>query len=58
MHLWEACKDRPLTEQQWEQIRALYASRQNGRLWENFSRQWQGPPSQGGEQVRQAPGAG
>jgi hypothetical protein len=54
--LWEVCKDRPLTEQQWQQIRALYDSRQNGRLWENFSRLWQGTPSQGGEQVRQALG--
>ena len=49
-------EDCPLTESQWEQIRALYASRQNGRLWENFSRLWQGLPSQGGEQVRQALG--
>jgi hypothetical protein len=54
--LWQVCKERPLTEQQWQQIRALYDSRQNGRLWENFSRLWQGTPSQGGEQVRQALG--
>jgi hypothetical protein len=50
--LWETYRDCPLTESQWEQIRSLYASRQNGRLWENFSRLWQGLPSQGGEQVR------
>ncbi len=54
--LWKTYQDCPLTESQWEQIRALYASRQNGRLWENFSRLWQGLPSQGGEQVRQALG--
>ncbi len=54
--LWNTYRDRPLTESQWEQVRALYASRQNGRLWENFSRLWQGLPSQGGEKVRQALG--
>jgi hypothetical protein len=54
--LWAARKDAPLTEDQWSQIRALYDSRQNGRLWENFSRLWQGTPSQGGEQVRQVLG--
>lgn len=50
--LWDRCKDCPLTEEQWEQIRALYASRQNAHLWENFSRQWQGEPVQGGAEVR------
>ncbi len=45
-------RDISLTESQWGQIRSLYASRQNGRLWENFSRLWQGLPSQGGESVR------
>jgi hypothetical protein len=52
-NLWATYQGCPLTESQWEQIRALYASRQNGSLWENFSRLWQGLPSQGGEQVRQ-----
>jgi hypothetical protein len=52
--LWEDRKKTNLTESQWAQIRALYDSRQNGLLWENFARLWQGAPSQGGEQVRQA----
>jgi hypothetical protein len=52
-YLWATYQGCPLTESQWEQIRALYASRQNGSLWENFSRLWQDLPSQGGEQVRQ-----
>ena len=51
--LWEAFKEYPLSGEQQEQVRALYASRQNARLWENFSRLWQGLPSQGGEKVRQ-----
>jgi hypothetical protein len=54
--LWQVWKDQPLTDSQLEQIRALYASRQNASLWENFSRRWQGLPSQGGEQVRQTLG--
>lgn len=54
--LWRFYKDQPLTETQWEQIRALYAARQNAQLWDNFERLWQGTPSQGGEGVRQALG--
>ena len=54
--LWAARKDLPLNEDQWEQTRALFASRQRASLWENFSRRWQGLPSQGGEQVRRALG--
>lgn len=50
--LWQARKDSPLNEEQWEKVRELFASRQQGGLWENFSRRWQGLPSQGGEQVR------
>jgi len=52
--LWSAWKGTPLNASETEQIRSLYASRQNASLWENFSRRWQGQPSQGGEQVRQA----
>jgi hypothetical protein len=52
--LWEARRDRPLDENQWQQVRDLFASRQRASLWENFSRRWQGLPNQGGEQVRQA----
>lgn len=54
--LWQTRQRQPLTESQWEQIRSLYTSRQNARLWENFARQWQGQPSQGGAQARQALG--
>jgi hypothetical protein len=52
--LWQARRDHPLDEIQWQQVRDLFASRQHANLWENFSRRWQGLPSQGGEQVRQA----
>lgn len=52
--LWQARQDTPLTGEQLEQVRELFASRQRASLWENFSRRWQGQPSQGGEQARQA----
>ncbi len=50
--LWQAREHTPLSEDQWNQVQALFASRQHASLWENFSRRWQGQPSQGGEQVR------
>jgi hypothetical protein len=52
--LWAARGDRPLTGDQWEQIRTLFASRQKASLWNNFSLRWQGVPSEGGEKVRAA----
>jgi hypothetical protein len=52
--LWAYYKDRPLTEAQLAQIRALYTSRQRASLWENFARRWQGQPGQGGEKARQS----
>ncbi len=50
--LWKARQHLPLSGQQWEQVRRLFASRQQADLWENFSRRWQGLPSQGGPQVQ------
>ena len=50
--LWETRKDLALNEDQWNQVRDLFTSRQRADLWQNFSRRWQGLPSQGGEQVR------
>jgi hypothetical protein len=54
--LWEVRRDTHLNDRQWDQIRLLFASRQSASLWENFSRLWQGVPTQGGEQARQALG--
>ena len=54
--MWAACKDAPFTEPQQEKIRELYASRQQAGLWQNFSRQWQDVPTQGGEAVREVLG--
>jgi len=50
--LWQTRQILPLDEIQWEQARSLYGSRQRGDLWQNFSRRWQGLPSQGVEQAR------
>ena len=51
--LWEARKEIPLTDQQWEKIRELFSARQKADLWQNFSRRWQGVPSQGSQIARQ-----
>ncbi len=50
--LWAARRQQPLDQAQLEQARLLYTSRQHGDLWQNFSRRWQGLPSQGEERVR------
>ncbi len=54
--LWESRKDSKLSEEQMERMRALFAARQRGAIWENFARMWQGVPAQGGEQARAALG--
>jgi hypothetical protein len=51
--LWVTRRESSLSESQWEQIRALFSSRQQADLWGNFARKWQGIPSKGGEQARQ-----
>lgn len=50
--LWQARGDIPLTPEQMEQARTLFASRQRASLWENFARRWQGAPGEGGEKAR------
>ncbi len=61
--LWQARKNLPLSKEQLEQTKQLFAARQHASLWENFARRWQGVPSEGGEKVRlelglDAPGSG
>ena len=50
--MWQAYRDKPLTEKQRAEIEKLYAARRGAAQWKNFSRQWQKASSQGGEQVR------
>jgi hypothetical protein len=51
--LWQERKDIALNQNQQDQVRKLFASRQRASLWENFSRRWQGVPSEGGKQASQ-----
>ncbi|MEJ5313552.1 MULTISPECIES: hypothetical protein [Anaerolinea] len=51
--LWAAHQGASLTPEQLERMRALFMARQRGALWENFARQWQGTPAQGGNTIRQ-----
>jgi hypothetical protein len=50
--LWVNRQNDQLTEEQFMQVRELFAARQRASLWENFTRRWQGAPGEGGEQVR------
>jgi hypothetical protein len=50
--LWKARIDEKLTDEQLEKVRALMISRQKASLFENFSRLWQGIPTQGAEKTR------
>jgi hypothetical protein len=50
---WEARKDFPLDEEEWNRVKAFFSARQGGGLWENFARRWQGTPSQGENRVRE-----
>jgi len=54
--LWEVRGGTPLKEEELEQMRQLFMARQRGALWENFSRSWQGTPTQGGSEARKALG--
>jgi hypothetical protein len=50
--LWQKRQNQVLSQDQLSQVRKLFASRQHASLWENFTRRWQGAPSEGGAQVR------
>jgi hypothetical protein len=55
--LWQARRaGSGLSAAEKETIQSLYSARRGASLWENFARRWQGQPSQGGEQARQALG--
>ena len=50
--MWEGRKEKPFTDKQLKQVTELFASRQGGDLWNNFSRRWQDIPTEGEEAVR------
>jgi hypothetical protein len=50
--LWKARLEEKLSDDQLEKVRSLMISRQKASLFENFSRLWQGVPTQGAEKTR------
>jgi len=52
--LWQAYRDKPLTEEQWQKVQALFEARRGGALWANFARRWQNAPPASGNAVRSA----
>ncbi|MCJ7623287.1 MAG: hypothetical protein MUO76_07270 [Anaerolineaceae bacterium] len=54
--LWNARREKPLTDEQLKQVRSLFAARQGAALWKNFARRWQDTPAQGGAKARAALG--
>jgi hypothetical protein len=51
-NLWDTRKGLDIPAAELDRVRDLYSSRRKASLWSNFSRQWQGVPTAGGEQVR------
>jgi hypothetical protein len=51
--LWENLKKTDFPEENYTRLDDLYASRTDGKLWQSFSRQWQGTPSEGQIAVRE-----
>jgi len=50
--LWNMKKGYALTDAELDDLKTLYEARRGGRLWENFSRQWQAGESKGAQEVR------
>ncbi|PKO01395.1 MAG: hypothetical protein CVU43_13265 [Chloroflexi bacterium HGW-Chloroflexi-5] len=51
--MWSAQADSKLSGEQLSRIKNLFASREQAKVNENFTRQWQSLPSQGSETVRE-----
>lgn len=54
--LWAERGDEPLDEAKLQRLQDLYSARVNAKTWENFTRQWQETPTQGGASVKKALG--
>lgn len=50
--LWEARKNIPLEDAEFEKMRSMLSARQRADLWENFARRWQGTGKIGSEKIR------
>lgn len=51
--LWEARKNYPLSEEEFEKVRNMLNARQRADLWGNFTRRWQGTDKVGKEKIRE-----
>ncbi|MFN2264181.1 MAG: hypothetical protein ACK2UM_07950 [Anaerolineales bacterium] len=54
--LWQTRQGMEISAAELERVETLYSSRQKASLWGNFSRQWQGVPTIGGDQARRTLG--
>jgi hypothetical protein len=50
--LWAARGNAALTEADIKKLQDLYAARVDAKTWQNFTRKWQGTPSEGGKSTR------
>ena len=50
--LWEARKDIPMNDEEFEKMRNMLSARQRADLWGNFTRRWQGTEKVGSEKIR------
>jgi len=50
--LWKALSDETLSEDALEKLQGLFSARQDAKTWQNFARQWQDTPTEGGAAVR------
>ena len=50
--LWNARKNIPLTDEDFEKMRNMLSARQRADLWGNFTRRWQGTEKVGSEKIR------
>jgi hypothetical protein len=51
--LWQAKGEEPLTEAQLGRLQALFSAREDAKTWQNFARQWQDLPTEGGGAIRE-----
>ena len=50
--LWNARKNIPLQDEEFDRMRNMLSARQRADLWENFARRWQGTEKVGSEKIR------
>jgi len=51
--LWKAKGGDPLEDEQVQQLQDLFKARKGAKKWKNFTRRWQGTPTEGGAAVRE-----